>query len=100
MRGQQRGNINQQPVTGSMPEGVVDVLELVKVDVKQGAVGTTARHACNGAFQFFLEVVPVEHSGERVVLGMIGKLVLKGLLFGDVTGRAADAGDVAGRILV
>ena len=88
---EQPGAFLEELVPGGVAEGVVDVLELVQVDVEQGAVGAAARHARDDPVEFLVEVLAVVQPGEGVVLGLVGELLLDGLLLRDVAGGAADA---------
>ena len=83
-----------------MSQRVVDVLELVEIDIEQRTVRLVARHTGDGALQFLLEIIPVEQAGQRIVFGVVGKLVLEGLLFRDIARRAADLDNPAIGVLV
>ena len=59
--------MHQHGVAGSVPEGVVDLLEAVEVDVEQRQPAPLARAPARTALEGFVEVAPVGQAGEAVV---------------------------------
>jgi hypothetical protein len=81
------GHAHQQGVAGGVAEVVVDGLEFVQIEVKQGGRGAMPPGFGQHAFQFDLEAMAVVEAGEGVALGQIeqlfGGLALAGDIFVD-----------------
>src|SRR3989338_6695158 len=68
-----------------MPEGIVDELEVVEVDVKQRAIRLAgAPYTLHHPFQFALEITPVIQAGETVALGHGLEALHHSLTFADI----------------
>src|SRR5690606_16253786 len=77
LRLEQRADLTQQGVTGGVPAGIVDHLELVKVQVTQGERALARARALQTALDAALELAPVHKTRQRVVAGVIGKLAIE-----------------------
>ena len=73
--GQSRRDGHQQVVTGLVPEGVVDVLEVVEVDVQRGPDGAVASVASEQLFDAIHDQRPVRQLGQRVVQRLMTQFV-------------------------
>ena len=79
-----RTDLAQQLVPGLVPEGVVDLLEVVQIDQQQGqppGLGGVGRERCQCQLELFQEVATISEPGELVGLGlMLTRLVERPLL--------------------
>ena len=80
----------ERPVARRVPEGVVDLLEMVEVEVDERELAARAARAGDRLLQRMLELQPVRDLGERVVAGEVADSPLGALALGDVA-RDEDA---------
>jgi hypothetical protein len=87
------GNGAEEVVARLVAEGVVDVLEVVQIDHEDGAIGSVPQHALGFAGDLLLEPLPVEETGEEVVVDEVLQTCRQPLALGDVL----DLGEEVGR---
>jgi len=81
-------------VSGSVAEHVVHWLETIQVDVEHRQLGLAALLCGQARLKVLAHARAVRQPGQRVMLGKVGNACLGAGLFGDVTGRAAVAGQL------
>ncbi len=82
----------QEQVANVMPEGVVDSLETVEVEVQHRERSPPAGGLLQRVLHAVGEQCPVRQIGEWVVEGLVRELLLEGFAFGDVACVEDDAG--------
>lgn len=85
---------------------IVDHLELIEIDIKQGISGFVTCRELNNVFELLFEVMPVIEAGEGIMLRQVFQLPTRQLVTGDITKHqhhtmhhAAAITDRRGRIL-
>ena len=91
-------SVDEDLVAGAVAEGVVDVLEPVKVHDQDDAVDT-ATGPGDDAGQVRFENAPVGKTGEKVVGGLEDQFLLMGLAVRDVGAGADVTGESAVEVL-
>ena len=87
------GHLEQHPVSGGVPETIVDGLEVVQVDEDDGHPDALAQRACHGVANALVEQRAVGEVGDRIVEGLVGELLLELLALGDVAAVEDDPAD-------
>jgi hypothetical protein len=82
--GQALCDLAQQGIAGGMPEGVIDLLEIVEVEVHRPYLAAVPAGATHRLDQAVIRQDPVRQAGEQVVVGLIGDLFHLRALLGDV----------------
>ena len=85
------GNLAQQLVTGDMSTGIVDQLELVKIEKQECVVFAEGTRRLDCALQPDLDFATIDETGQRIVAGLIEHLVRKSASLRDVFDDAEDA---------
>ena len=67
----------QHLVSGGVPVGFVEVLEVVDVSDEHRGRHADAPSVCGCAVQFLGEPSPVDQSGERIVIGEVAEFLLE-----------------------
>src|SRR6185503_12297893 len=93
LRSQRVGDVDQEAITGVVPERVVDLLEAVEIAPQQRAVAAAVLRARHLAIELLLEAAAVEEVGERVAAREVAQARLEVLALGDVEADADGAGD-------
>jgi len=78
----------QDQVPAGMTEGVVDLLEAVEIDQKQGQTPAAASASAETLPQAFLEQQPVGQIGHPVVVGQVQHVPLGPRTLGDIASRS------------
>ena len=76
-----RGYLLQYLVADFVPKTVVDLLELVEVDIKQGQLPTVAFRGTDTLGQAIAQQEAIRQTGQTVMLGLVDQLVLLLLQF-------------------
>ena len=92
--GEARRDLLEEQVAGDVPEGVVDALEPVEVEVQHGERSSPTGRLLERVLEAVCEQRAVGEVRERVVEGLVRELVLERLALGDVACVEDDAGDV------
>ena len=79
-----------------MPQRVVDLLEVIKVDAQQGEAALRPLGLRHHLAETVLEQRPVRQPGEKIVLRQKADFLLRFDLAGDVAADAAVADELAG----
>ena len=88
------GDDFQHRIAHRMPERVVDVLEVIQVEEQQGPAHVMPRQQGALLGQAIHQQGPVGQVGERVVIGQMTHLCLRGFQLTDVTGDQQQASGV------
>ena len=96
--GQPVGHLFQQLVAHVMPQGVVQVLEVVQINEQQRATGLAASASYQGLGQTVQQQAPVWQTGQRVIKRQPHDLVLVLFLGGHIPANAPVAAKAAVRI--
>ena len=81
---QSPGNLLEQQIADWMPQGIVDVLELIKVEIENGKILVVATCPGDFALQFFDENSAIAQAGQKIVTGHVRNTVSHSLALGDV----------------
>ena len=85
------GDGPQHVVPDRVPEGVVHVLEVVEVDHQHGDGSSGAASGAERPLELLEQRGPVGQTGQRVVRGEVGQLLLVAVTVGDLPPGARDA---------
>ena len=82
--GDSLGSETQERIAGAVTKRVVDDLELIDIEEHHAELGAAPARAGQSVEQAVVEQGAIWQTGERVVKGLVGKIVFHALAFGDV----------------